>query len=95
MLEEREIFTDTRSITFLFKLRTVTPTKYIFEYQCRYVNTVEYYEDREIIISENCTYFSVVNLHPGSQCEINVLTVYHPGCLDSGLSFIVNTYLSR
>ena len=95
MLEEREIVTDSYSITFLFKLRTVTPTKYIFEYKCRYLSHEDYYTGQEKTISESVNYLRIVDLYPGSQCEIDLMTVYHPGSLDPGLSYIVNTYLLR
>ena len=95
MLEEREIVTDTYSITFLFKLRTVAPTKFIFQYKCRYLSLEEHYKAQEKIITESVNYLRILNLYPGSQCEINLETVYHPGSLDPGLSYIVNTYLAR
>ena len=95
MLAERELVADSYSITFLFKLRTVTPTKYVFTYICRYLSREEYYKGQKKIISESVNYLRAVNLYPGSQCEINVMTVYHPGSLDPGLSYTVNTYLLR
>ena len=95
MLEEREMVTDSYSITFLFKVRTVTPTKYIFQYKCRYLSSEEYYKVMEKTIFESVKYIRAVNLFPGSQCEINVMTVYHPGSLDPGLSYTLNTYLLR
>ena len=95
MLEEREIFTDSYSITLLFKLRTVTPTKYIFMCKCRYFSREGYYRVSKKTISESVNYLRVINLSPGSQCEILVMAVYHPGSLDHGLSYFVNTYALR
>ena len=95
MLEEREIITDTTVITFFFKLPTVTPTEYIFKYRCRHLSCEAYYQQQAIRSSESVNYFRTGTLYPGSQCEVNLLTVYHPGSLDTGLFFIVNTYLAR
>ena len=95
MLEEREIITDTRSIAFFFKLRTVTPTEFKLKYKCRHLSSEEYYKVRERSTTDDVKYIKTSRLYPGSQCEINFLTVYHPGSLDPGLSFIVNTYLAR
>ena len=96
MLEERQIVQDTHSITFLFKLRTaVAPIKYIFEYKCRYFGSAEYYTERKKTISETVNYFTAGCLFPASQCHIRIVIVYHTGSLDQGLSYTVNTYLSR
>ena len=95
MLEERELITDTRSIMLFFKIPTVPPTKYIFHYICRHLGHEEYYKDRDKSTSETMNCFRATHVYPGSQCEINVMTVYHPASLDPGLCYIVNTYLSR
>ena len=95
MLEKREIITDSTSITFLFKIRSPTPLKFIFNYKCRQLTFEDYYKERKKTYYAEGSYVTIRKLYPGSQCEIDVTTLYHPGSLDPGLPFIVNTYLSR
>ena len=96
MLEEREIFIDSYSITLLFKLPTVTPTKYISIYKCRYLSREDDYYKRQVkTINESVNYLRTLHLYPGSRCEITVVAVYHHGSLDPGLLYYVDTYLLR